>query len=106
MRRLLPSILGVPALVFLLAAAASAQGFGPKNYAECFMINAKRAASQDGGMLMRRACKCRFQNPKEPGCEKYSQAALDCMLANLVPADTNDKAWGVERACRTKNPVQ
>lgn len=102
----LPCIFGVAALVFGLTAVASAQGFGPKTYAECVMVNAKRAASRDGGMLMRRACKCRFQDPKDAGCAKYSQLALDCMISNLVPAESDDAAWGVERACRTKHPAQ
>ena len=99
-------ILGLPALVFCLAATAAAQDFSPKNYPDCVMIYAKRAASRDGGMLMRRACKCRFQDPKDSACAQYSQAALDCMISNLIPAQSDDAAWGVERACRTKNPAQ
>jgi len=98
----------IVALMLLLGAAtaAPAQGFAPKTYAECVMLNAKRAASRDGGMLMRRACKCRFQDPAASECKQYSKPALDCMLTNLVPVEHDEEAWGVERACRTKNPVQ
>ena len=100
--RIAPALL----LALGLAAPAAAQGFGPKTYAECVMVNAKRAASRDGGMLMRRACKCRFQDAKAEECSAYSQAALDCMSSNLVAIDRDDAAWGVERACRTKHPKQ
>lgn len=93
-------------LVLGAAATATAQGFGPKNYAECVMLNAKRAASRDGGMLMRRACKCRFQEPNSDECRQYSKTALDCMIRNLAPVEHDEEAWGVERACRTKHPVQ
>ncbi len=97
----------VPALLCLLgvAATAGAQAFGPKTYADCVMLNAKRAVSRDGGMLMRRACKCRFQDPKAPECRQYSQPALDCMIGNLGPAEHDEDAWGVERACRNKHPA-
>lgn len=100
-------IVALAALVALVGAAtASAQDFMPKNYADCVMIYAKRAASRDGGMLMRRACKCRFQDPKADECRAYSQPALDCLILNLPPVDRDEKAWGVERACRTKHPQQ
>ncbi len=102
-RLLIPAAL---ILVLGLAATASAQGFAPKNYADCVMLNAKRAASRDGGMLMRRACKCRYQDAKAEECRVYSQAALDCMISNLVTAERDEQAWGVERACRTKHPAQ
>uniref|UniRef100_I2Q471 Uncharacterized protein n=1 Tax=Desulfovibrio sp. U5L TaxID=596152 RepID=I2Q471_9BACT len=96
------------ALIVVLGTAtmASAQGFGPKNYAECVMLYAKKAASRDGGMLMRRACKCRFQEPGAPECKQYSQMALNCMVSNLMPVEHDEEAWGVERACRNKHPVQ
>ena len=102
MGRLLVALLVVLGTV----SAAPAQTFGPKNYAECVMLYAKKAASRDGGMLMRRACKCRYETPTASECAQYSKAALDCMISNLVPATSDDLAWGVERACRTKNPVQ
>ena len=92
-------------LVLLSATAALAQAFGPKNYAECVMLNVKRAHSRDAGMLMRRACKCRFQDQANPDCKGYTQGALDCMVANLGIVEQDDEAWGVERACRTKNPA-
>ncbi|WP_428565723.1 MAG: hypothetical protein ACP59X_05095 [Solidesulfovibrio sp. DCME] len=101
-----PIILLALALLLGLAATAKAQGFGPKTYADCVMVNAKRAASRDGGMLMRRACKCRFQDPKASECRQYSQTALDCMIGSLVPVERDEEAWGVERACRNKHPVQ
>ncbi len=102
MGRLLVALL----VVFGAVSVAPAQSFGPKNYAECVMLNAKKAASRDGAMLMRRACKCRFQDPAAPECKPYSRAALDCMVSNLGPAERDEDAWGIERACRTKNPVQ
>ncbi len=88
-----------------LCATAQAQGFGPKNYSECVMVQAKRAQSRDGGMLIRRACKCRYQEPDAQECKQYSRGALDCMIHNLVPVQQDQQAWGVERACRTKHPV-
>lgn len=98
----------IVALMLLLGAATSApaQGFAPKNYADCVMLNAKKAASRDGGMLMRRACKCRFQDPAAAECKQYSKPALDCMLSSLPPVEHDEEAWGVERACRNKNPIQ
>jgi hypothetical protein len=92
-------------LVAMTASGAMAQSFGPKNYPDCVMLNAKRAASRDGGMLMRRACKCRFQDPSREECKAYSKSALDCMLSNLTPVEKDEEAWGVERACRNKFPV-
>jgi|GEM_PF-3000757 len=94
------------AMVAALATGASAQAFGPKNYPDCVMLYAKKAASRDGGMLMRRACKCRFQEPGAPECKEYSPASLDCMLKNLLPVARDEEAWGVERACRSKHPAQ
>ena len=94
------------ALVAAMATGARAQAFGPKNYPECLMLFAKKAASRDGAMLMRRACKCRFESPGAPECKDYSKGALDCMIKNLMPVDRDEEAWGVERACRTKLPVQ
>lgn len=93
-------------LVLGTAAGASAQSFAPKNYAECVMVYAKKAASRDGGMLMRRACKCRFQEPGAAECKQYSEMALNCMVSNLAPAEHDEEAWGVERACRNKHPVK
>ncbi len=92
-------------LLLALATTASAQAFGPKNYAECVMLYAKKAASRDGGMLMRRACKCRYQEPGAPECKDYSPKALDCMVKNLLPVEKDEEAWGVERACRNKHPA-
>ena len=96
------------ALLFVLsmAATASAQSFGPKNYPDCVMLNAKRAVSLDGGMLMRRACRCRYQDKTAPDCKDYTQAALDCIIANVGPVERDEEVWGVERACRSKNPVK
>ena len=93
--------------LFLLLGAdtAWAQSFSPKDYPDCLMLYAKKATSRDAAMLMRMACKCRFQNPSDPDCAKYSQTALDCLLTNLLPVEQDSQAWGVERACRTKNPV-
>jgi len=102
MTRLLVALM----LVLGMASAAQAQSFAPKNYADCVMLNAKKASSMDGNMLMRRACKCRFQEPAPADCKQYSKAALDCMLSNLVPVERDAEAWGVERACRNKHPVQ
>jgi hypothetical protein len=100
------TILAACLLIGLLATTADAQSFRPKNYPDCVMIFAKRAASRDGAMLMRRACKCRFQDAGREECKDYSRMALDCMLSNLIPVATDDEAWGVERACRTKFPVK
>ncbi|OLN25425.1 hypothetical protein DVDV_3354 [Desulfovibrio sp. DV] len=96
------------ALVFvlLLASSASAQSFGPKTYPDCTMLYVKRAASRDGKMLVRRACKCRFQDQNDPECKGYSQKALDCIITNVLPVEHDEEVWGVERACRTKHPVQ
>lgn len=93
-------------LVLGLAATAQAQSFGPKNYPDCLMLYAKKAASADGETLMRRACKCRFQDPGNAECQQYSKPALDCMIRNLGPVQDDAKAWGVERACRSKHPVR
>jgi hypothetical protein len=93
-------------LVFGVVSVAPAQTFGPKNYPDCVMLNAKRAATRDGGMLMRRACKCRFQDPGGMDCKQYSQQALDCMISNLPPVEHDEEVWGVERACRTKFPAR
>jgi hypothetical protein len=94
-------------LVLGMVSAAQAQSsFAPKNYAECVMLNVKKAASKDGAMLMRRACKCRFQEPAPEECKQYSKGAVDCMLSNLGPVEVDAAAWGVERACRNKFPVQ
>lgn len=94
-------------LVLGMVGAAKAQTtFAPKNYAECVMLNAKKAASKDGVMLMRLACKCRFQDPAPEECKQYSKGAVNCMLSNLPPVERDAAAWGVERACRTKHPVQ
>lgn len=90
--------------VVLPASVATPQVFGPKSYAECIMLYAKKAQSRDAGMLMRRACKCRFQEPTSPECANYSPAALDCMVGNLRSVEKDDAAWGVERACRMKHP--
>lgn len=96
------------ALLFVLslAATASAQAFGPKNYPDCAMLYAKKASSLDGGMLMRRACRCRFQDKTAPECKEYTQAALDCIITNVGPVARDEEVWGVERACRSKNPVK
>jgi len=101
-RRLLMALM----LVLGMAAMAQAQAFGPKNYPDCVMLYAKKAASQDGAMLMRRACKCRFQDPSAPDCKEYSKPALDCILKNVGPVERDEEVWGIERACRTKLPVQ
>jgi len=93
-------------MVLGMASVAPAQSFGPKNYAECVMLYAKKAVSRDGAMLMRRACKCRFQDVATDECKQYTKHALDCMLSNLVAVEEDEAAWGIERACRTKNPVQ
>jgi len=95
----------VSLLVLLPASVARPQVFGPKNYAECIMLYAKKAQSRDAAMLMRRACKCRYQEMGSPECAQYSQAALNCMVDNLRAVDADEAAWGVERACRTKHPV-
>ncbi len=87
------------------AGPVSAQSFGPKNYGECVMLYARKAASRDAAMLMRRACKCRFQDPAEPDCKVYSPAALECLISNLARVEKDEEAWGVERACRTKHPL-
>jgi hypothetical protein len=99
--------LAVSLVVFGLvsAAQAQAQSFGPKNYADCVMLYAKKAVSRDAGMLIRLACKCRFQDPTDADCRKYSPAATECMITNLLPVEKDLQAWGVERLCRTKNPV-
>lgn len=96
------------ALLFLLtmASAASAQAFGPKGYPDCVMLYAKKAVSLDGGMLLRRACRCRYQDAKAPECKDYTPAALDCIITNVGPVERDEEVWGVERACRTKNPVK
>lgn len=96
------------ALLFVLSmtTAASAQSFGPKNYPDCVMLYAKKASSLDGGMLMRRACRCRYQDKTAPECKIYTPAALDCILSNAGPVERDEEVWGVERACRSKNPVQ
>lgn len=99
------TILSACLLLGLVATPALAQSFLPKSYPDCVMVFAKRAASQDGAMLMRRACKCRFQDPNRQECRQYSRPALDCLLTNLIPAENDDAAWGVERACRTKFPA-
>lgn len=93
-------------LVLLPASLARPQAFSPKNYPDCIMLYAKKARSRDAGMLMRRACKCRYQDPESPMCAKYSKAALDCMVDNLRAVEKDDAAWGVERACRLKHPVK
>ena len=90
--------------VATMAVPASAQSFGPKNYPDCVMLYVKKASSQDGGMIMRRSCKCRYQDPKASDCKDYSQAALDCIISNAGAAERDEQAWGVERACRTKFP--
>lgn len=92
--------------VVLTASGAMAQNFGPKSYPECLMLYSKKAASRDGAMLIRLACKCRFQHDVRPKCKEYSPKALDCMIKNLGPVEEDDAAWGVERACRTKFPVE
>ena len=89
-----------------LAVTAQAQTFGPKNYPDCIMLYSKKAASLGGETLLRRACKCRFQDPSDSSCRQYSKPALDCMIKNLLPVEDDAAAWGVERACRTKHPVQ
>jgi hypothetical protein len=93
-------------VVGLTVSAATAQTFAPKNYPDCVMLHAKKASSRDGGMLMRRACKCRFQDPNRDECKDYSQAALDCLLSNLSTVEHDEEAWGVERACRIKFPAK
>jgi hypothetical protein len=93
-------------LMLLAAAPALAQSFAPKSYPECTMLYAKKAASRDGAMLMRQVCKCRFQDQQAAECKDYSQAALDCILANVGAVERDEQAWGVERACRNKHPVK
>ncbi|MFP5258978.1 MAG: hypothetical protein ACLGQH_08135 [Acidobacteriota bacterium] len=102
MIRLLLAVLCVAAM----SIPASAQSFGPKNYPDCVMLYAKKTASLDGGMLMRRACRCRFQDKTAPECKDYTPAALDCIIANVGPVERNEEVWGVERACRSKNSVK
>jgi len=92
-------------VVFGLAAPAWSQSFGPKDYADCVMLYAKRPQSRDARMLTRLACKCRFQDPKAEECRQYSQAAVECLVINLQPVEKDVQAWGIERACRTKNPI-
>ena len=93
-------------LALLVAAPAAAQTFAPKSYPDCVMLYVKKASSQDGAMIMRRACKCRYQDPKATECKDYSQAALDCIISNVGAAERDEQAWGVERACRTKFPAK
>ena len=93
-------------LMLLLAAPAAAQTFAPKSYPDCVMLYAKKALSQDGGMIMRRACKCRYQDPKATDCKDFSQAALECIISNVGAAERDEQAWGVERACRNKFPAK
>lgn len=92
-------------VVLLPASTALSQEFGPKNYPDCIMLHAKKAQSGDAGMLMRRACKCRFQTPGSAECAQYSVKALECMVTNLRAVEKDEAAWGVERACRTTHPV-
>lgn len=92
-------------VVLSFVATARAQSFGPKNYADCVMLYAKKPESRDARMLIRLACKCRFQDSKAEECRKYSQAALECLVTNLTSVEKDLQAWGLERACRTKNPV-
>lgn len=92
--------------VATMAVPASAQSFGPKTYPDCVMLYAKKTASLDGGMLMRRACRCRFQDKTASECKGYTPAALDCIIANVGPVERDEEVWGVERACRSKNPAQ
>ena len=93
-------------LMLLTALPAAAQSFAPKSYPDCVMLYAKKASSQDGAMIMRRACKCRYQDPKASDCKDFSQAALECIISNVGAAERDEQAWGVERACRTKFPAK
>lgn len=93
-------------LMLLTALPAAAQSFAPKSYPDCVMLYVKKASSQDGGMIMRRACKCRYQDPNASDCKDFSQAALECIISNVGAVERNEQAWGVERACRTKFPAK
>ena len=93
-------------LMLLMAVPAAAQSFAPKSYPDCVMLYAKKASSQDGAMIMRRACKCRYQDPTASECKDFTEAALDCIIANTGAVERNEQAWGVERACRNKFPVK
>lgn len=102
MRMLLAACL----LTVLTATGAMAQNFGPKGYPDCMMLYVKKAASRDGAMLTRLACKCRFQDATRSECKPYSPQALDCMIKNLGPVEHDEETWGVERVCRTKFPAK
>ncbi len=90
-----------------LSGAASAQtAFEAKNYAECVMLYANKARTNAGTVLMRRACKCRFQNPAPADCANYSPQAVDCFLKNTISVTEENQVDGVKRACETQFPLQ
>ncbi len=45
----------------------------PKDYNECFLVYAKRSKTEAGAVLVRRMCRCRFQDASSGRCRRYSR---------------------------------
>jgi len=70
------------------------------------MLYANKARTNAGTLLMRRACKCRFQSPAPSFCEEFSEQAVDCFLKNAMSISEEDKVDGIKRACMTQHPLK
>lgn len=92
------------ALVLGLALPAGAALAGPANYEECYLLHAKKASTPSGRDLMRRVCKCRFQEPG-PDCAGYSVEAMDCVIQHVMQVEKDRDVSGVDRACRNRFPA-
>ncbi len=110
MQRCAPFILSLLAAATLLAAPANpalAQNkLEPRNYPECLLVYAKKARTDAGNVLMRRVCKCRFQDNPPAECANYSKEAMDCFILNAIKIEDENKVDGIQRACEKNFPLK